>query len=112
MSRALVLVDANGLNPLLARLEAWPKLPPSPAERTCIFCRCTESRGCPAGCAWQDLEDGSNWGVCTFCVDEKLCHIGGLLVMSAFTGDRWKRKPTCVCPICKAAAPKKRRARR
>lgn len=109
MSKPIVLADANGLNPLLTRLEAWPKLPKSPSQRTCILCGCVEPRGCEGGCAWQDLHDGSNWGLCTLCLDGKVCGIGESLIMAAFCGDRWTRKVSCPCPVCRATAPTKRK---
>jgi hypothetical protein len=107
VTKPLVLVDSSGRSPFLDRLREWPRLPPGPSERTCILCGCVESRACPGGCAWQDLGDHGNWGVCTVCVDEKLCPVGELLILSAFCGERWRPKDRCPCPICKAAAPAK-----
>lgn len=39
-------------------------------EPTCIYCSCTKSKACPAGCSWWKLNLASNAGVCSSCKEK------------------------------------------
>lgn len=39
-------------------------------DRTCVGCKCTDSRACPRGCYWLMVDDRTRTGVCSKCTRE------------------------------------------
>ena len=39
-------------------------------DPVCVFCGCTDERGCPEGCGWAWLPMNGGNGVCTKCEDK------------------------------------------
>lgn len=91
-------------------LRTFPRIPRgipviAPA---CIICGCTQNAACPGGCAWETFDAGGVWGVCSACLERRLCIVAETLVFHALDKQRWSRRNSCPCPLCKKPARRKK----
>jgi len=57
---------------MLAKLEArMVAIARGQAERTCVYCGCTDSRACQEGCCWAIEHPKTATGVCSRCIEEE-----------------------------------------